>query len=209
MIRVLVVDDHPVVRAGVVKIIHETHDIRVIAEAVSADETLRLLSSARIDVVLLDLNMPGSDGLNLLQAIKRSYPKVAVLILTIHSEDELAVRTLQAGAAGFLSKDMSATELITAVRRVAAGKRFVSEALAEQLAEGAASGASVPHHRLSNREYQVFIRAAKGQTIGEIANELSLSVKTVAAHRARVFEKMHLKTAAELAGYAVRKGLIE
>ncbi len=210
MIRVLVADDHAVVRRGLRQIIAETSDILVEGEASSAAETLRIVQDQRWDVVVLDINMPGGSGLDLLAEIHRVRPELPVLILTVYSEEQYAVRAIKAGAAGFLTKESAPDKLIEAVRKLAAGGRYISAELAETLASVLAGReAGAPHERLSNRELEIMRRIASGRTVSQIADELSLSVKTVSTHRTRLLKKMGMATNAELMRYAVRSKLVE
>lgn len=210
MIRVLVADDHAVVRRGLRQILAETTDILVEGEASSAPDVLRLVREQRWDVVVLDINMPGGSGIELLADIRRLRPELPVLILTVYSEEQYAVRAIKAGAAGFLTKESAPDKLIEAVRKLATGGRYVSAELAETLASvlaGEAAGA--PHDRLSNRELEILRMIASGKTVSQIADSLSLSVKTVSTHRTRLLKKMSMKTNAELMHYAVRAKLVE
>jgi two-component system invasion response regulator UvrY len=209
-IRILVADDHPVVRQGIRQIIAETPDLTVVAEAVDGREVLDSIGSTTCDLVLLDLSMPGTDGIELLKHVKRQRPELRVLILTMHSEDQFAIRALKAGASGYLTKESAPAELVQAVRRVVAGGKYISPWLAERLAAHLGPDSEKPpHEKLSDREYQVLRLIAAGKTTREIAQTLSLSAKTVATYRARVFEKMNMRSAAELAAYAVRHRLAD
>jgi DNA-binding NarL/FixJ family response regulator len=210
MIKVLIADDHAVVRRGLRQIISETSDIMVGGEAKTAQEVRDLVRGQRWDAVVLDINVPGGRGLELLSEIKKEKPELPVLILTVYSEDEYAVRAIRAGASGFLTKESAPEKLIEAVRKVAGGGRWVSPELAETLASlvaGEARGA--PHERLSDREFEVLKMLASGKTVSQVAHELSLSVKTVSTHRTRILKKMGMKTNAELTHYAVKGGLVQ
>lgn len=210
MIKVLVADDHAVVRRGLRQILAETPDILVAGEAKSAPEVRQLVREQRWDVVVLDLNMPGGSGLELLGELHRENPGTRVLVLTVYQEGQYAVRAIKAGAAGFLTKESAPEKLIEAVRKIAAGGRYISPELAETLASmvaGEAGGA--PHERLSDREFEVFKMLASGRTVSQVAGELALSVKTVSTHRTRILKKMEMKTNAELTHYAVRNGIVE
>lgn len=209
MITVLVVDDHAVVRRGLVQILSETDDITVGGEAGAASEVLPLLRSREWSVVLLDLNIGTANGLELLGEIKREHPRLPVIVLTVFSEDQYAVRALRSGASGFLTKDTAPERLIAAVRKVASGGKYVSAALAERLATTVAGdGVGPPHERLSNRELEVLTLIGSGLTVGQIAARLHLSVKTISTHRARLLAKMELKTNAELTRYAITAKLV-
>jgi DNA-binding NarL/FixJ family response regulator len=209
VIKVLVADDHAVVRRGLRQILSDTADIMVGGEASTAAEVMGLVRGERWSVVVLDINMPGSGGLELLAQIRREHPQLPVLVLTVYSEDQYAVRAIRAGAAGFLTKESAPDKLLDAVRKVAAGGRYVSAELAETLASllaGEAPGA--PHERLSDREFEVLKMLASGKTVSQVAQELALSVKTVSTHRTRILKKMNMKTNAELTHYAVKACLI-
>jgi DNA-binding NarL/FixJ family response regulator len=209
MIKVLVADDHAVVRRGLRQILAETPDILVAGEASTVPEVRRLVQDQRWDVVVLDLNMPGGGGLELLGEIRRQTPCPRVLVLTVSPEEQYAVRAIRAGAAGFLTKESAPERLIEAVRKIAAGGRHVSPELAEALASlvaGETNGA--PHERLSDREFEVLKMLASGRTVSQIAQELALSVKTVSTHRTRILKKMDMKTNAELTHYAVKNGVV-
>ena len=210
MIRVLVADDHAVVRRGLRQMLAETGDVVVAAEAATAAEALDLVRAQAFDVVVLDLSLPGRGGLDLLGEIKALRPELAVLVLTMHPEKQYAVRALKAGAAGYLTKETAPDLLVDALRRVAAGGRYVSPGLAEALADHVEKGREgAPHESLSDREFAVFRMLAAGRTVGQIAEELSLSVKTVSTYRTRLLEKMGLASNAELMQYAFRHKLAE
>jgi two-component system, NarL family, invasion response regulator UvrY len=209
VIKVLVADDHEVVRRGLRQILADTGDILVAGEAASASEVMRLVSEQRFDVVVLDISMPGGSGIELIGEIKKLRPDARVLILTVYSEEQYAVRAIKAGAAGFLTKESASDRLIEAVRKIAAGGRYVTAELAETLASLLA-GESVgqPHERLSDREFEILKLLASGKTVSQVAQELCLSVKTVSTHRTRILKKMNMKTNAELTHYAVKRGLV-
>jgi two-component system, NarL family, invasion response regulator UvrY len=209
MIKVLVADDHEVVRRGLRQILAETGDILVAAEAGSASDVMRLVREQRFDVVVLDISLPGGSGIELIGEIKKERPDTRVLILTVYSEEQYAVRAIRAGAAGFLTKESASDRLIEAVRKIAAGGRYVSAELAETLASLLA-GETVgqPHERLSDREFEILKLLASGKTVSQVAQELCLSVKTVSTHRTRILKKMNMKTNAELTHYAVKSGLV-
>jgi DNA-binding NarL/FixJ family response regulator len=210
VINVLVADDHTIVRRGIRQILAETSDIVTGGEAGTAEEVRRLVREQRWDVVLLDIGLPGGSGMDLLGEIRRERPELRVLILTVHSEDQYAVRAIRAGAAGFLTKESAPDKLIEAVRKVAGGGRYISTELAETLASvlaGDVSGA--PHERLSDREFEILKLLASGKTVSEVAQDLSLSVKTVSTHRTRLLKKMEMRTNAELTHYALRNHLVE
>jgi DNA-binding NarL/FixJ family response regulator len=208
VITVLIADDHAVVRRGLRQILTETRDILVGAEAGTAEEVLQLVDHQRFDVVVLDISMPRANGLELLAQVRRSHPELPVLILTVFSEEQYAVRAIKAGAAGFLTKESAPEKLIEAVRKVASGGRWVSAELGETLASIVAGEVrGVPHERLSDREFEVLKLLASGKTVTQVSQELALSVKTVSTHRTRILKKMEMKTNAELTRYCVTQGL--
>ncbi len=211
MIRVLIADDHPIVRQGLRQILAETGDIEVIAEAAAGHEVMTCIRKHRLDVIVLDLSMPGSSGLDTLKQIKEEYPALAVLVLSVHPEDQYAVRALRAGASGYLTKNSAPNDLVTAIRKLAAGGRFITPSLGEKLAEGLQNPIDDRpiHEVLSDREFEVFRLLAKAKTVGEIAEKLFLSPKTVSTYRHRILEKTGLKTNAELMRYAVDHGIAE
>lgn len=209
MIRIAITDDHPVVRQGIRQVLARIPDLRVVAEASNGAEAVAVLAKVACDVLLLDLTLPDVDGLELLRQLVARWPRLAVLIVTMHAEDEFAVRALRAGARGYLTKDSPPTEMVRAIRLVAEGKHYVSAAMTERLAGGVLHGERLPHERLSDREYQIFRMIAAGQTSRQIAGRLTLSIKTIATHRARILEKMEMHTSAELATYAVRHHLTD
>ena len=209
MIKVLVADDHAVVRRGLRQILAETPDILVGAEAATAEEARRFVREQRFTAVVLDVNLPGSSGLELLAEIRRERPELPILVLTVYSEEQYAIRAIKAGAAGFLTKESAPDKLVEAVRKVAGGGRYVSAELAETLASLLAGekGGAV-HERLSDREFEILRILASGKTVSEAAQLLSLSVKTVSTHRTRILKKMEMRTNAELMHYAMRNGLV-
>jgi two-component system, NarL family, invasion response regulator UvrY len=210
VIKVLVADDHAIVRRGLRQILADTTDIHVAGEASSGADLLAKARAERWDVIVLDINLGEANGLELLQQIRKERPEQRVIILTVYSPDQYAVRAIRSGAAGFLTKETAPENLIDAVRKVAAGGRYVSPAIAEKLASYVASDTGgAPHDALSNRELQVLQRIASGRTVSQIAEELSLSVKTISTHRTRILGKMRMKTNAELTHYAVKNGLVE
>jgi two-component system invasion response regulator UvrY len=210
MIGVFIADDHPVVRQGIRQIVAATEDITVVDEATTGHETLQRLSDVQCDLVLLDLSLPDIDGLDLLKQLKREYPQRPILILTMHSEDQFALRALKAGASGYLTKESAPAELVGAVRKVVAGGRYISQRMAESLAAHLGPDAEKPvHERLSDREYQVLRLIAAGRSTRDISTQLSLSSKTVSTYRARLLDKMGMKTSAELMAYAVRHHLAD
>ncbi len=210
MIRVLIVDDHAVVRRGLREIVAEAPEMAVADEAASGAEALRLVRDADYDVVLLDLALPDLNGLDVLRQIRAERPAVRVLILSVHPEEQYAVRALRSGAAGYLTKDSAPGELVEAIRQAAAGSRYVSRPLAERLAALLAGEAPPdPLAALSDREFQVLRMLGAGRTVGEIAAALSLSDKTISTYRGRLLLKLRLSTTAELIRYAIEHDLKE
>ena len=208
MTRVLIADDHPIVRKGLRELVAGEPDMTVAAEAGDGLEVLRLLETGQYDVVILDIGMPGISGLEVLGRIVPLYPSLPVLVLSGYPETELAVRTIRAGAAGYLNKEMAPEELVAAIRRVITGRRYVSPVVAELLAGFVGDVVESPHLLLSDREYQVMMLLSAGRTVSEIAAEIQLSVKTVSTYRSRVLDKMNLKNNAELMLYAIRNNLV-
>lgn len=209
MINILVADDHAVVRQGVKQILADVKDMAVKDEAQNGSETLKKVTENEYDVVLLDISMPGRSGLEVLEDIKAQRPKQAVLILSMHPEEQYAVRALRAGASGYLTKASAPQELIGAIRKVAGGGKYVTSSLAEKLAdEMEIDTEKLPHERLSNREHQVMLMLAEGKSVSDIADELCLSVKTISTYRSRIMDKMGMKKNAELTLYAVHNKLI-
>ncbi len=209
MIRILVVDDHAIVREGLKQILSDVEDMSVLAEAANGQEALDKIRRATFDVILMDISMPGRSGLEILKDIKGEHPKLPVLILSMHPEEQYAIRALRAGAAGYMNKASAPDELIGAIRKVSAGRKYVSPSVAEKLAfELGTDSEKLPHEQLSDREYQVMLMLASGRTVSEIAEELCLSVKTISTYRARIMEKMNLKKNAELTLYAVEHRLL-
>ena len=209
MIKVLVADDHAVVRRGLRQILAETSDILVGGEASTAAELWQLVERERWDSVILDIEMPGRSGLELLGELKRQHPKLPVLILTVYSEEQYAVRAIRAGASGFLTKESAPNQLVAAVRKIASGGRFITPELAERLASSLAGDSdALPHEALSDREFQVLCMIASGKTVSQIGQELSLSVKTISTHRTRILAKMNMKSNSELTHYAIKSRLV-
>jgi two-component system invasion response regulator UvrY len=210
MIKVLICDDHAVVRRGLRQILAETEDLHVAAEAGTAPEVIERLSAERFDVVVLDIALPGGSGLDLIPEIRRLRPEARVLVLTMFSEEQYALRAIRAGAAGFLTKETAPEMLVGAVRKVASGGRFISTEVAETLASVVAGEASgQPHELLSNREFEILKMIGAGKTVSQIADDLGVSVKTVSTHRTRLLRKMHMKTNAELMHYVLKNALAQ
>lgn len=210
MIRTLVVDDHAVVRKGVAKILSDEADIEVVGEAADYPEIRRRLKEVACDVLVLDVQLPGKNGLEIARALKDELPRLAILMLSSYPEDQYAVRALRAGARGYLNKSAAPERLVEAVRALAAGRKYISPEVANALAESV-SGEKVdrPHELLSDREFQVLKLIAAGKRLADIAESLSLSPKTVSVYRARVLEKMQLGSNSELTHYALKNALVE
>ena len=209
-LRILIVDDHPIVRQGLKQTLADAAEIGEIGEAATAQEALDLAGLNTWDAVILDIGLPGRGGIEVLKDINRERPNLPVLILSMHPEDQYAVRAIRAGAAGYLTKDAATEQLREAIHRITSGGRFISPALAEQLAtELAASGSGPPHASLSDREFEVLRLIASGLSVGDIAGRLSLSVKTVSTYRARILDKMRMKNNAELMQYVIANRLLD
>ena len=209
MISVLIADDHTVVRQGLKQILSADKQMSVVAEATNGIEVLRALERARVDVLILDVTMPGKNGLDTLKEVKRNYPALPVLVLSMHPEDQFAIRMLRAGASGYITKESAPEELVEALRKVCSGGKYVSPQLAERLAMFIEDdNTRAPHERLSDREFEILRMLALGKTVTEVADELLLSVKTVSTYRSRVLDKMKMTTNAELTRYALQSGLI-
>lgn len=210
MIRILIADDHPIVRRGLKQILSDEPDMAVPGEARDAAEVLDLVQKGAWDIVILDITMPGKNGLDVLKDLRQKYPKLPVLVLSIHPEDQYAVRALKTGAAGYLTKESAPEELVKAIRKILNRGKYVSPSLAERLAFELESDTEKAFHlRLSNREYQVMVMIAAGKRLTEIADEISLSVKTISTYRSRILEKMNFRNNAEITNYAIRNSLIE
>jgi len=207
--RILITDDHAVVRQGLKLILADHFKKAVFGEARNATEALARVWKEKWDVVVLDITMPGRSGLEVLKEIKRSRPKLPVLILSMHPEDQFAVRLLKAGASGYLTKESAGEELVSAIKKVVAGGRYISPALAERIASYLTIDVQkAPHERLSDREFLILRMIASGKQVSQIARELALSVATVSTYRARILEKMDMKNNAELTHYALQKELV-
>jgi len=209
-VKVLVVDDHAIVRHGLKQILSELDEITLVAEAATGNDAIRMVRDAAWDLVMLDITLPDRNGIEVLKQLKNEFPKLRVLMLTGHGENQYALRALKAGAAGYLTKQSAADELITAVRQVASGRKYVTASLAEMLAENLGHDVERPRHEtLSDREYQTLCLIAQGKSLTLIAEEMCLSVKTVSVYRSRLLQKMELKNNPELIHYAIKNGLVE
>ena len=211
MIRVVLADDHAVVRRGVRQILADAGDIEVVGEAKDYGELTTLLRDQACDVLVVDISMPGKNGIEVLKAVRERLPKIQVLVLSMFPEDQYAVRALKAGAAGYVSKEAAPEKLVDAIRLAARGKKYITPEVAQALASQLGTGEAPenPHEALSDREYETLRLIASGKKLSEIAEAMSLSPKTVSVYRARLLEKMKLRTNAELTHYAVKHGLVE
>lgn len=210
MIRILIADDHTILRDGLKQILSECRDMVVAGEADNGLDALKKVCKEEWDVVVLDMSMPGKSGIELVKQIKSEKPKLPILILSMHKEDQYAVRTLKAGASGYLCKDSASAQLVSAIRKVANGGIFISPEVAEKLAHGLRPMSDAPPHTLlSDREYQVFMMLVQGKGLTEIADELNLSVKTVSTHKTRIQEKMNADNLSVLIKYAIKHDLLD
>jgi len=204
--RVLVVDDHATVREGIRRFLADTPDLMVAREACTAPEVFEAVAAGDCDVVLLDISLPGRDGLDILKELKQRYPALPVLMFSVYAEEQYAIRALKTGASGYITKHSEPEVLITALRKVAQGGRYVSASLAERLAVEITADVDKPlHATLANREYQVLLLLGEGKTVKEIAVILSLSVKTISTYRTRILRKLHLRTTADLIRYTISR----
>lgn len=208
MIRVLLADDHTLVREGLKQLLSSAPGIAIAAEAGDGDATLALVRANDYDIAVLDLSMPGLAGIDLIKRVKLEKPKLRVLVLSMHGEQQYAARALKAGASGYLTKDSAAAQLVSVIRKIAAGGVHISETAAALLIDGSASADAPPHTRLSDREFEIFRALVGGEGVSDIANRLHLSVKTVSTHKTRILQKMGMASAAELVRYAVEKKLL-
>lgn len=210
MIRVLVADDHAIVREGLKQILARSSDLVVAGEAANGNDVLKMVREQEWDVLVTDMSMPGRNGIELIKLVKDARPKLPVLVLSMYGEDQYAVRTIRAGASGYLNKESASEQLVNAIRKVASGGVHVSAAVAEAMFHNLRGDApATSHEQLSDREFQVLRLIATGKTITEIADELVLSPKTVSTHKTRILEKMHLSNQAELIRYAIEHKLVD
>ena len=210
LIRIVIADDHAIVRTGLRQFFSEQVDLRVTGEAANGREALELVRQGDLDVLLMDLQMPDQSGVDALAAIKARAPELPVLILSGFPEAHYATTLLKQGASGYLNKESDPEEIVKAIRTLYRGRKYITAGVAEMLADGLdGSAAKLPHEQLSEREFQVFLRLAKGETIGHMAESMSLSVKTVSTYRTRVMEKMNLASNSDLTYYAMKNGLIQ
>lgn len=209
MTRVLLADDHAIIRDGVKQILADTDDLVVAGEAANGTAVLKLVAEQQWDVLVLDISMPGKNGLELIKLVRHERPRLPILIFSMHQEEQYALRALHAGASGYLTKESDGEVLIAAIRKVAAGGVHVSEKVAEMLArERMPAMDDLPHARLSDREFQIFEKIVVGTRLTDIAGELNLSIKTVSTHKSRILQKMHMTSDTELVRYAIAKGLM-
>lgn len=210
MIRVAVCDDHAIVRKGLLQILSEAGDIAVVVEASNAGELRQRLRDTACEVLLIDIEMPGKNGIETVALLKKEWPRLPAIVLSIYPEDQYAVRALRAGASGYIHKTSAPEKLVDAVRQVATGKKFISAEVSQALAEAVAGETpELPHQQLSDREFQVLKLIAGGKKLSEIADTLALSPKTVSVYRARILEKMHLAGNVDLAHYAIKHNLLD
>jgi two-component system invasion response regulator UvrY len=209
-VNVLIADDHPIIRYGLKQILSEEPDIGILGEAQNCGEVLEYVRKQKWHLVILDISMPGRGGIDVLKELKHQYPKLPVLVLSMHPEEQYAKRALKVGAAGYLNKGNAQEELVKAVRKILQGGKYVSPALAEKLANDLEAESEKPlHETLSDREYEVMLLIASGKTVSQIAVELTLSVKTIDTYRSRILEKMKMKTNAELMHFAIKNKLVD
>jgi len=209
MIKILIADDHPLIRNGLKQIIFREKDMEVTCEASNAVQVFELMDKNKIDVLILDVSMPGMSGFEVLDKVKQKFPKFPVLMLSALSEELYALKTLKAGASGFINKESAPEELVKAIRKVVSGGLFVSDYLAEKLAGDFKKGVfKQPHENLSKREFQIMCLIGSGKTVSEIANELYLNVRTISTYRARILAKMNFKNNSEIANFCMKEGFI-
>ena len=210
MIRLVLADDHAILREGLKQILLTQRDIEIVAEAQDGHEVLKRVRELDFDLLVLDMSMPGKSGVELIKQVKAERPKLRILVLTMHEEHQYAVRAIRAGASGYLTKESASAQLVSALRKVAAGGAYISAEVAEQLALNAMPGAQgAPHEALSDREFQVFRLIAEGKSVSDIAERLNLSVKTVSTHKANLMQKMGVATTGEIIRYALAHKLVE
>ena len=210
MIKILIADDHAIVREGLKQIVAEESDMKVTGEAGNADEVFEILKTNNFDIAILDINMPGKSGLDLLKDLKIQYPKLPVLILSMYGEEQYGIRALKAGALGYLRKVSAPNELVTAIRKIVSGGKYISQALAEKLADAVDDSYSkLPHEILSDREFEVMCKIASGESAEKISDDLSISIHTFYTYRNRIFEKMNMKSNVELTQYVINNKLNE
>ncbi|MEQ1772142.1 MAG: response regulator transcription factor [Burkholderiales bacterium] len=210
MVRVVIVDDHAILRRGLSQIISESAALEIVGEAENSAQALQLLRKIPCDVVLLDISLPDRNGIETLKIIRKELPKLKVLMLSMHPENQYALRALKAGASGYLTKQSAPAQLVSAIEQVSRGRKYVTPGVAEELANSIGDdNTEAPHQKLSIREYQTLCLIASGKSLTEIGRHMSISVKTVSVYRSRILEKMHLKHNAELTHYAIKNNIVE
>jgi DNA-binding NarL/FixJ family response regulator len=210
MIRIVVADDHAIVREGLKQLLSATSDLSVVGEAQNGHEVLAQVRALDFDVLLLDMSMPGKSGIELIKQVHAEKPKLRILVLSMHEEEQYAVRAIKAGASGYITKDSVSAQIVSAIRKVAGGGAFITDSVAQQLALGAMPQAEgPPHSALSDREFQVFRELVSGKAVSDIAAQLNLSVKTVSTHKARIMQKMNMSNPADLIRYAIHHRLVD
>ena len=210
MIQILIADDHAIVREGLKQIVAEESDMRVTGEASNSKEVFEIITKQNYDIVILDINMPGKSGLDLLKDLKVQFPDLPVLILSMYAEEQYGIRALKAGASGYLRKASAPNELVEAIRKIVSGGKYISPKMAEKLAETVDSSyKKLPHEKLSDREYEVMCKIALGETAEKISSDLSISIHTFYTYRNRILEKMSMKSNVELAQYVIQNKLNE
>jgi len=210
MIRVCIADDHPIVREGLKQLLSSAGDLAIVGEAQNGQEVIERVRALALDVLLLDMSMPGKSGIELIKQVHAEKPKLRILVLSMHEEEQYAVRAIKAGAAGYLTKESATAQLVSAIRKVAGGAAFITDSVAQQLALGAMPQTEgPPHSALSDREFQVFRELVSGKAVSDIAAQLNLSVKTVSTHKARIMQKMNMSNPAELIRYAIQHRLVD
>ncbi len=209
MIRIAIIDDHAMVRAGLRQFFADQTDFRVVAEAGNGRDAMDIVRAGGVDVMVMDIAMPGQSGVETLAAIKAREPELPVLILSGFAEEHYATTLLRQGASGYLNKDCDPEEIVKAIRTVARGRKYISSGVAERLADSLDGGNKLPHEGLSERELQVFLRLARGETVGQMGESMSLSVKTISTYRTRVMEKLGMNSNSDLTYYALKNGLIQ
>ncbi len=208
-VKIIIADDHPVVRAGLKQILVESGEIGQIVEACDGQDLLEKLKKNKYDIILLDISMPGRNGLEILKELRILYPATPVLVLSVHPEEQYALRVIRSGASGYLTKETAPENLLDAIRRILGGKKYITQEIAEILASSLDEHAGVaPHLRLSDREFETFRMIAMGKSLTDIAGEMFLNVKTISTYRRRILDKMNMKSTAELINYALKNGLI-
>jgi DNA-binding NarL/FixJ family response regulator len=210
MIRIVIADDHTIMREGLKHLLGAAGDIEIVGEAQNGFEVIERIRDLQFDILLMDMSMPGKSGIELIKQVRAEKPKLKILVLSMHEEQQYAVRAIRAGASGYLTKESATMQLVEAIRKVAAGGAFISAEVAQQLALGAMPNASGPlHAALSDREFQIFLLIASGKSISDIASQLFLSVKTVSTHKSNILQKMNMTTQAELIRYALTHELLD